>query len=515
MAEEPKIDSPEYSHWIVEYYHRLRYMVPYDILSGCTVGILAVPQCMAFAELAGLSPADGLYSASIAPLAYILLGSSPWLIIGPTSILAVLLASVPHRITTTFFMGVFAILLGFTPIGQIFPKLASPVVVDGFTLSAAATIMSTQIPAFLGASFKGSSVLKIIEGAFDTTLSVPTTIWGLCVLAFLFIASRVKSQFSASVSVLLATIVSIAIMSQKAFDVKTVGIVPPVIPAPHFELKFDQIGHTLYSAIMATLIAFIEGISIAYVFHRKFESDPNQLITMKKPLKPSLELRAIGVCNLVASCFNGFAVTGSFSRTALNTAAGARSPLANLFASMIVIISIFAFGPLFRFLPKATLAAVVIIAVSRMINFDLIVRLFKQKTLNSRLEILVWLSTVIGVLTLGIEIGLGIGIGANLLYHSIFLSEQHQMIITSDDSGNFVIEWCGNLIYSNVNELVLKMESNFDNNQAVILDCKSVSVVDIHASCILKSLRLKYPRLQFIGHEKLKHSLFESSFDAA
>jgi MFS superfamily sulfate permease-like transporter len=416
-----------------------------DVQAGLTVSMLALPQAIAYSAIAGVDPAIGFVTASIAPIIYSLFGSSANLAIGPTSILCLVLSDCSDAIlAASLVSGTLMLILGVVKLGSIFPYLASHVVLHAFTVSGAMLIASTQITAFIGVDkVKGTSIYDIWKGVVKE-LNVERLNWiafglGMSVLVVLFANKLAQKRWSGlkRFSGIVNTLVIVLSMllywglELHKYRIKNVGEImihfePPNIPAANG----TPLWKIFYIGILSALIGIVEALSIGSVFEEKaneryiteaissysesdeaaplIESNENSASLLK--FNPNQDIRAIGLANIIVAFLRGFASTGSFSRTAVNYECRSRTPFSNFVTGIAVLSMSFLLGSLFRYLAKPVISAIIISAVSNLITFSELKHIWKA----DRIQLIIWLSTFFGVLFLGIEIGIGIGISLNL-----------------------------------------------------------------------------------------------------
>ncbi len=355
-----------------------------DTIAGLTVALVLVPQSMAYAQLAGLPPQYGLYASFLPVMIAALMGSSRQLGTGPVAVVSLLTATaipnimppgadlstyIAYASSLAFLVGVFQFSLGVLKLGLVVNFLSHPVVV-GFTNAAAIIIGSSQLSKIFGvvnpdAQHTYEQVWGVIVNATQHT---HTTTLFIAILAFVIMIG-VKKFAPKLPGVLLAvastTIVSWAIdfgipVTNGGLGGDIVGTIPqglPTITVPNFD--FSVLSQMVVVAITIGLIGFMEAISIAKAMAAQ----------TKQRLSADQELIGQGLANIVSSFFQGYAVSGSFSRSAVNISAGAMTGFSSVVTAIIVGASLLWLTPLLFHLPQATLAAVIIMAVINLIKF--------------------------------------------------------------------------------------------------------------------------------------------------
>ncbi len=387
-----------------------------DLIAGIAVALVLIPQSMAYAALAGLPPYYGLYAAFLPVIVAAAWGSSPQLATGPVAVVALLTASaltpladpgsgefITLAIALAFLVGAIQLVLGLFSLGTLVNFLAHPVIL-GFTNAAALVIALSQVNDLLGVSLDRDAGLLVafadVLGRLDET-HPPTLAMGLGALALMLAARRWLPRIP---GVLLAVAIGVPVsylVGYEALGGAVVGTVPEGLPAPALpELTWDLVLTLLGTAAVIALVAFMEAISIAKALATRTRDrlDPNQ------------ELVGQGLANLTASAFQAFPVSGSFSRSAVNFDSGARSGLASVFTAALVGLTLLFLTPLLYHLPEAVLAAIIIMAVTGLVN----IRALAQTWRTHRDDGIAALVTFGGTLVFAPHLDYGILIGAGL-----------------------------------------------------------------------------------------------------
>jgi sulfate permease, SulP family len=377
---------------------------------------MLVPQGMAYAMLAGLPPVTGLYASTLPLIAYALSGSSRQLAVGPVAMMSLLvfagvsplaepgserfLSLVP---LLTFLVGAMQGLMGVLRTGFLVNFL-SRAVISGFTSGAALIILASQIPQILGLSFQSRhSVLHLVAEACRRIgeahpLSVAIGMAGVLLLVIL---RKIGPRFPAALFVVAGATMTVALFRLDQAGVAVVGPVPAGLPRLSFpSVEVAWAVELLPAALTVLFVGFLESVSVArWVAARE-----------KYKINADQELRALGMANLAAAFLSAAPVTGGFSRTAVNYEAGARTGLASLITALLVAATLLFFTPLFHHLPKAVLAALIMVAVSGLIDVKEAVRLFHVKPVDG------WtlVATFAVTLFLGSETGILAGVAFSL-----------------------------------------------------------------------------------------------------
>ncbi len=394
-----------------------------DLLAGLTGALIVLPQGVAFATIAGMPPEYGLYAAMLPAIIAALFGSSWHLVSGPTTAIsiAVFAAVSPFAepsspefismvLTLTFLTGLFQLILGLARMG-VLVNFISHTVVIGFTAGAALLIAASQIKNFFGISIaRGAPFHVVIEqtiAQFDN-INLYVTLVGVSTLAVGIFAKRFIPKLPYMIVAMVAgSVVAYLIdllVGAEASHIKTVGALSAHLPpfvAPDFSL--ETLHKVLFPALVVTMLALTEAVSISRAIATKSEQriDGNQ------------EFIGQGLSNLVGSFFSSYASCGSFNRTGVNYAAGARTPLATVFASVFLLLILFMVAPLASYLPTAAMAGILFLVAWGLIDFHHIASIGK----SSRGETVILWVTLIGTL-IDLEKGIFFGI---LLSLSIYL----------------------------------------------------------------------------------------------
>ncbi len=348
-----------------------------DFIAGITVAIILIPQVMAYAILAGLPPVYGLYAAFLGTAVSALWGSSRHLSTGPAALVSflVLTALVPIAtpespefialaIILALIIGLIQLLMGIFKLGFIM-NFISHSVISGFTTAAAIIIAATQIPSLFGFTVEKHEYVFLnfyeIIKAFPNT-NLLTMAIGLTSVVLIILAKRKFSKaFPIALIVLIIGILLSFLLDFESRNVAVIGHIDANLSLPAIpKLSISKIFDLLPSALIIAIIGFLEGYAISKAICHK----------SKQKIDINQELVGQGLGNIASSIFKGYPIAGSFSRTAVNYAAGAVTGFSSVFVSLFVLITILFLTPLLQFLPKAILSAVVISALVDLIEFS-------------------------------------------------------------------------------------------------------------------------------------------------
>lgn len=390
-----------------------------DISAGLTVGVMLIPQGMAYASIAGLPAVYGLYASIIPIIVYAIFGTSRQLAVGPVAMVSLLTAtaigsfqglSIPeyisYAILLAFLVGLIQFLLGLFRLGFLVNFLSHPVV-SGFTSAAALIIGLSQLKHLLGVDIPRSHhVHEIVLNAVENINNINwvALVLGIVGILIIIISKKVKKSlpgqlFSVVFGILAVTLFGLGSGENAVSIVKDIPSTLPKFSIPIFDLNIIEL--LVPMAITIALISFMESIAVAKAIqtkHRDYKVVPNQ------------ELISLGLANIVGSFFQSYPTTGGFSRTAVNDQAGSKTGLASIISAVLIIITLLFLTPLFYNLPKAILASVIMVAVFGLIDYKEAIHLYKSNITDFWMLI----STFVATLALGIEIGIGVGVVLSL-----------------------------------------------------------------------------------------------------
>ncbi len=402
----------------------------YDAIAGATIWGLLVPEMIAYAGLAGLPPQAGLYTLLVTLAAYAIFGTSRHVVAAGTSAAAVLLASTVialHPATSpdylvdaaamVLFCGGLFLLAGLFRLGFVAQFLSKPVI-EGFVFGLAIFVTVKQLPKLFGiASSDGNTIAQLshLVGHLDETHGL-TLLVGAAALAILFAGERWFPRVPGGLVVLVLGIAVSASLDLAGHGVDVVGKLPSGLPSvsiPH--PASGDIAPLIAGAAGMLLVIFSESLGAASNFAAKYgyEIDPDQ------------ELIALGVANAGSGLLGGLGAGGSLSQSAVNEGAGARSEVSPLIATLLALVTVLVLTPVFKDLPEAVLAALIIHAVSHLWK----VAEFRRYRHERPLEFWVGIGTGVGVITLDVLPGLVIGVVAMLLFVVYAASRPHLSVL--------------------------------------------------------------------------------------
>ncbi len=411
-----------------------------DLSAGLTVGVMLIPQGMAYAMIAGLPPIYGLYASTIPLILYSIFGTSRQLAVGPVAMVSLLTAAgigaiaqggtetyIALAIALALFVGLIQFLLGAFRLGFLVNFLSHPVI-SGFTSAAALIIGLSQLKHLLGVNIARSHHVHeiLIEAASKFgDINWVTFLIGAAGIALIMLVKRINKAIPGPLLAVIGGVLVVWGLGLTDLGVKIVGDVPKGLPAFGIpQLDAGTIQTLLPIALAISLVSFMESIAVAKAIqakHRDYKVDANQ------------ELIGLGVANIGGSFFQSYPVTGGFSRTAVNDQAGAQTGLAAIFSAVLIVLTLLFLTPLFYYLPNAVLASVIMVAVFGLIDYKEAIHLWK----SNRTDFVMLVVTFIATLTLGIEKGIGVGVVLSLAMVIFRTTRPHVAVLGRVPGSNF------------------------------------------------------------------------------
>jgi SulP family sulfate permease len=391
-----------------------------DLIAGLTVAVVAIPQSIAYAAIAGLPPSYGLYSAIVASIVGALWGSSRYLSTGPTNAISILVLSILTPLaaigtaeyliaasTMAVLVGVLCVVFGFAGLGMLV-NFASRAVLLGFTAGAGVLIATGQLKNLLRLDVQRSPALwrtlAEVGGAIGET-HFPSVALGLGTIVVVLLIGRYSKRLPGGLFALLCAGVVVAIVGVDRLGVIVVGEVPRELPqvtgfSVGWMIERDLLGALLTGALAVAALGLVEAVSIAREISRQSGErlDVNQ------------ELVGQGMANIAAGLFSGYASSGSFTRSAVNFQSGARSQMSSVFGGLFILAGVLAFGPAAAFLPRAALAGLIMFIAYKMIDWRGVRRVIR----TSRAEAGIMVATFAATLALPLEFAVLAGVMLSL-----------------------------------------------------------------------------------------------------
>nr|WP_300999839.1 sulfate permease [Halomonas sp.] len=500
-----------------------------DLLAAVIVTIMLIPQSLAYAMLAGLPPEVGLY-ASIAPLVvYAVFGTSRTLAVGPVAVVSLMTAAAVGQVAPqgspeylgaalvlALMSGLILTLMGVARLGFLANFLSHPVI-SGFITASGLIIAASQLRHVLGVEAGGHNLLELLVslGGSLERVNGPTLFIGLSVLAFLYTArrwlkpglrklgvpARAADMLTKAAPILAVAVTTLATwgMGLDAQGVAVVGEVPaglPPLTLPGFESGLWS--QLFMAALLISVIGFVESVSVGQTLAAK----------RRQRIDPDQELVGLGTSNIAASFSGGMPVTGGFARSVVNFDAGAETPAAGAFTAVGIAVAALLLTPLIAYLPIATLAATIIMAVLSLVDFSAIRRTWDY----SRCDAMAMLVTIGVTLAIGIETGILAGVGLSLALHLYYTSRPHSAVVgrvpgtehfrnverhqVETDPQLAILRVDESLYFANsryLEDTVMELATRQPGLGHIVLACQAVNVIDASA---LESLEVINARLR-------------------
>lgn len=498
-----------------------------DGVAALIVTIMLIPQSLAYAMLAGLPPEVGLY-ASVAPLLlYAVFGTSRVLAVGPVAVVSLMTAAAIGQhapagtpeywavaITLAFLSGLLLLSMGLLRLGFLANFLSHPVI-SGFISASGILIAASQLKTLMGVSAEGHNFLDLSLSLMSQLgqVHVLTLAIGAVTVAFLFwVRSGLKPLLqrlgmkprAADVAAKTGPVAAIAVttlltwaLDWQVQGVKIVGAVPQGLPP--FTLPLWDLGlwqALLVPALLISVVGFVESVSVGQTLAAK----------RRQRIEPDQELVALGSSNLSAALTGGFPVTGGFARSVVNFDAGAQTPAAGVFTAAGITLASMFLTPVLYYLPQATLAATIVVAVLSLVDFSIL-----RKTWNyAKSDFSAVVATLVATLTVGVETGLILGVGVSLALYLYRTSRPHMaevgLVVGSEHFRNvqrhavavsprvLSLRVDESLYFANSRALEDRINSTVASRHGlvhVILQCSAINDIDASALESLEAIDLR------------------------
>lgn len=494
-----------------------------DIIAGITVALVLVPQSMAYAQLAGLPPYYGLYASFLPGIIAALFGSSRQLATGPVAVVSLMTASalepiaganqelyIAYAVMLALMVGVFQLGLGLLRLGVLVNFLSHPVVV-GFTNAAAIIIGTSQLGKLFGVSVEKAE--HTYETVFNTLVEATrathteTLVMAISALAIMILLKKFLPRIP---NVLTAVTITTIVSWQIGFEQmggKIVGTIPAGLPPVAIpELDFKVMGQLLITTIVISIIGFMEAISIAKAMAAR----------TRQRLDANQELVGQGLGNIFSALSSGYAVSGSFSRSAVNISAGAVTGFSAVVTGAVVGITLIALTPLLYHLPQATLAAVIIMAVINLVKMDPIKHAWKVQRHDAVVAVITFVLTLVWAPHL--EKGIMVGVILSLALFLYRTMRPRVAVLSRDPDGTLrdaevrklqtcrnisLIRFDGPLYFANTGyfeDKVLERVALKPDLKFVIIDAEGINEIDATGEEMIHNLinRLKESGIELI-----------------
>lgn len=417
-----------------------------DLTAAVIVTIMLIPQSLAYALLAGLPPEVGLYASVLPLVAYAIFGTSSALAVGPVAVVSLMTATAVGRVAAegsvdyasaaivlALLSGIMLTLMGLFRLGFVANFLSHPVI-SGFITASGLIIATSQVGGLLGIKTEGHALPELLVSIFENVgkINFYTVAVGAVALALLlWIRLDLKNwltRFGLSkgvatiivragpVFVVFLTMAWSAGMDLASKGVSLVGEVPqglPMLSLPNVSL--DLVQQLALPALIISMVGFVESISVAQTLAAK----------RRERITPNQELIGLGASNIAAAIGGGYPVTGGFARSVVNFDAGAATPAAGAFTAIGIAGATLLLTPFLAILPKATLAATIVLAVLTLVDFSIL----KRAWAYSKADFAAVAITITGTLLLGVETGIALGVGTSILVFLYRSSTPHAAIV--------------------------------------------------------------------------------------
>ena len=490
-----------------------------DLFAGLTVGVILIPQGIAYAIIAGLPPIYGLYTALVPQIMYTIFGTSRQLATGPVAIDSLIVAAgvstlavaesenyIAIVLALTLMVGCIQIIVGAFRLGFIVNFLSKPVL-TGFVTAAALIIGFNQFKGLLRIDIERSNRIQfIVQNVFEeiTTIHWKSLLLGSASIAIIYGLRKINKKIPGPLLVVILGILLMKWFTNYFEGVEIVknipkGLPPFEIPTIDYELFLKLIP----IALTLAFIGFLQGISIAKVLD---EDNPESTLNANK------ELIALGMGNIAGSFFSSYSSTGSFSRSAINKEVGAKSTMSNLIAAFFILLTLLFFTPIFYYLPKTVLAAIIVVAVFSLIKIKDIQFLWK----SNRKDFIMMLVTFIITLTVGIKEGIIIGVLLSIFVVIFETSRPHMAVLGKvPDTTHFyrnlnrfddviiyeevlIVRFDAQLYFANANYFKDKLEEfvklKGDKLKLIIIDAEVISNIDSSGIATLETILDRYSK---------------------
>lgn len=489
-----------------------------DLAAGLTVGVMLIPQGMAYAMIAGLPPVYGLYASLVPLVVYALLGTSRQLSVGPVAMDSLFVAAtvsamaipgsdhyIALALALALLIGAAQLLFGLIRMGFLVNFLSKPVIV-GFTTAASLIIAVNQFGNLLGMPLAQNNQLHLLLRDFFAHIDAvhyPTILFAAIGIAFMLVLKKIRKKFPAGLALVFIGTLVTYLLHLETQGIQIVKEVPSGLPqlSPP-TLTWNEFKVLLPSALALALIAFMEAITVAKAIEEK---------KAIQEVNANKELVALGASNVVGSLFSAYPVTGGFSRTAVNNEAGAKTPLAGLLASLVILAALLFLTDLFFFLPKVLLAVIILVAVVGLIDLKSPRAWWRTDTV----EFIMYAVTLAGTLFIGIQQGIFLGVVLSLIVLIYKVSNPHMAVVGKIPGTNLyrnverfenveldpdvlIVRFDAGLFYANADyfrERLMQFEkAKGPQLKAIIVDASGINSVDSTAIYMIRKLLIHYKK---------------------
>ncbi|MBQ4913269.1 sulfate permease [Maribacter sp. MMG018] len=490
-----------------------------DLISGLTVGVMIVPQGMAYAMLAGVPPIYGLYGAIVPLFLYAIFGTSHAMAIGPVAISSLLIfagiseIAVPGSpefisfvILSGFFIGLLKLLTSIMRLGFLVNFLSKPVII-GFTSAAAIIIAISQVKYVLGVHIPtSSSLLSTIQGLsseIDNT-NVATALVCISGITLMLLLKKLNKKIPGALLVVILSVAVVSLFHLEDYGITIVKEVPKGFPSflvPNFTI--ENIRLVMPTVLTVTVISIVESISIAKVWESKYNAtqDPKN----RYKIDANQELFALGIAKIGGSFFQALPSSGSFTRSAINHESGAKTQISSIITALFVTLVLLFFTPLFYYLPQAILAAIILVSVVGLFEYKEAFSLWK----THRSDFYMLLTSFILTLVVGIKEGVFAGIFLSIIVVVYRLAKPDILVLGKlPNTSHFrcihrypeaeqvknckIIRFNGQLFFANsdyLKDFIVSVITENSNIKVLIIDASNIHDVDSTGIKMLKEVK--------------------------
>ncbi|WP_445012728.1 SulP family inorganic anion transporter [Aquimarina penaris] len=399
-----------------------------DIIAGITVGVVLIPQAIAYALLMGVPPIYGLYACLVPLLLYAFFGTSRQLSIGPVAVTAILVMSGVSQLAepftekfielvlfSGFLIGILQIIMSVLRMGFLVNLISQPVI-SGFISAAAIIIIVSQLKQGLGLDIPNFTYThETIGYVFQHFLEINWITFGVCLFSIvvILILKKWKRSFPGALTVLVITTIAAYVFDLNERGVAIIQDVPSGLPSFMIpEMSYDNMMILIPSVLTVTFIGYVGSIGIAKSLEMK---------NRDHIIRPNQELFALGIAKVIGVFFQAVPSSGSYSRSAINDEAGGKTTVSSIIAAIMVLLSLLFLTKFFYYIPNATLAAIILVSVFGLINFSEAKYLFRLR----RRDFIVMIITFVGTLVFGVEKGIFIGVILSFIFLQYYSSRPH------------------------------------------------------------------------------------------
>lgn len=488
-----------------------------DLMAGLTMGVMLIPQGMAYAMIAGLPPVYGLYTALVPIVLYALFGTARQLAVGPVAMDSLFVAATISTLSAageeryielvlllTCMVGLLQLIFGVLRLGVLVNFLSKPII-TGFTSAAAIIIAANQLKHLFRIPIARNNQLHLLFNDIVheiTKTHFLTFVLGVVAIGLIFFIKKINKKIPVALILVVLGILLTTYFQWAEKGVQVVGHIPKGLPqfkVPHF--SWEDIRLLLPASFALALIGFMEAIAIGKAMEEKTEL---------YKIRPNQELIALGISNAVGAFFSAYVVTGGFSRSAVNEDAGAKTGLSLIVSAVVILLTVLFLTDLFQALPKVVLAAIIFSAVIRLIDFKAPIAFFKA----DKNEFLMYSATLLATLFIGVTAGIVIGVLLSIVLLIYKVTVPHMAVIGRIPNSHvfknkkrfpnaeisdelLIVRFDARLFYANVNyfrDKLVEFEAVKPHLKTIIIDASGINSIDLTALQELRKMKVSYKK---------------------